>query len=199
MQGIRAAGLGTAGRRTPCGCRLRRGRCLHRPPRRAWRMAGVCALLPARSGFVGRAISPAAGAWHHRRVSGTMRASSPTGAGQGPAGPCRIFLPLTGNAPLRLRLPAHPPPLAGEALEGTAAYKASPVRGCGVERRLRRRKLFLMRQTAVTPFIIACSAIESIGPPFAHRSGLCRFAATPRSQNASMLQHAPHDAGTANR
>ena len=82
---------------------------------------------------------------------------------------------------------------------GTAAYKTSPVRGCGVERRLRRRKLFLIRQTAVTPFIIACSAIESIGPPFAHRSGLCRFAATQRSQNASVLQHTQRDAGTANR
>ena len=43
--------------------------------------------------------------------------------------------------------------------------KASPARGCGVEHRLRRRKLFLMQQTAVTPFIIACSAIESIGSP----------------------------------
>ena len=106
--------------------------------RRAWRMAGVCGLAPVYGRNVGRAISPAAGAWHHRRVSGTMRASSPTGAGQGPAGPCRIFLPLTGNAPLRLRLAAHPPPLAGEALGGAAAYKASPVRGCGVERRLRR-------------------------------------------------------------
>ena len=95
----------------------------HQARRRAWRMAGVCALLPARGGFVGRAISPAAGALRHRRVSGTMRASSPTEAGQGPAGPCRIFLPLTGNAPLRLRLTAHPPPLAGEALEGAAALR----------------------------------------------------------------------------
>src|SRR5699024_5258670 len=96
--------------------------------RRAWRMAGVCALLPARDGFVGRAISPAAGARHHRRVSGTMRASSPTGAGQGPAGPCRIFLPQSGNAPLRLRLPAHPPPLAGEALGGLPPIKP-PLQG----------------------------------------------------------------------
>ena len=36
--------------------------------RRAWRMAGVCALPPARGGFVGRAISPAAGALRHRRA-----------------------------------------------------------------------------------------------------------------------------------
>ena len=80
-----------------------------------------------------------------------------------------------------------------------AALEASPVRGYGAERRLRRRKLFLMRQTAVTPFIIACSAIESIGPPFAHRSGLYRFAVMQRSQSTSVLQHAPCDAGTANR
>ena len=84
-------------------------------------------------------------------------------------------------------------------LWGNCCLKGSPVRGCGVERRLRRRKLFLIRQTAVTPFIIACSAIESIGPPFAQRSGLCRFAATQRSQNASVLQHTQRDAGTANR
>ena len=56
-----------------------------------------------------------------------------------------------------------------------------------------------MRQTAVTPFIIACSAIESIGPPFAHRSGLYRFAVMQRSQSTSVLQRAPCDAGTANR
>ena len=91
-------------------------------------MAGVCALLPARGGFVGRAISPAAGALRHRRVSGTMQASSPTEAGQGPAGPCRIFLPQTGNAPLRLRLAAHPPPLAGEALGGLPPIKP-PLQG----------------------------------------------------------------------
>ena len=85
---------------------------------RAWQMAGVGGLAPVYGRNVGRAISPAAGALRHRRVSGTMQASSPTEAGQGPAGPCRIFLPQTGNAPLRLRLAAHPPPLAGEALGG---------------------------------------------------------------------------------
>ena len=95
---------------------------------RAWRMAGVCALLPARGGFVGRAISPAAGPLRHRRVSGTMQASPPTGAGQGPAGPCRIFLPQTGNAPLRLRPAAHPPPLAGEAL-GELPFERLPCKG----------------------------------------------------------------------
>ena len=94
---------------------------------------------------------------------------------------------------------AMPPPLAGAAFKAAAARKASPVRGYGAERRLRRRKLFLVWQTAVTPFIIACSAIESIGPPFAHRSGLYRFAVMQRSQSTSVLQHAPCDAGTANR
>ena len=57
-----------------------------------------------------------------------MQASSPTGAGQGPAGPCRIFLPPTGNAPLRLRLAAHPPPLAGEAL-GRLPFERLPCKG----------------------------------------------------------------------
>ena len=80
-----------------------------------------------------------------------------------------------------------------------AALDASPVRGYGAERRLRRRKLFLVWQTAVTPFIIACSAIENIRPPFAHRSGLYRFAVMQRSQNASVLQRTRRDAGTANR
>ena len=77
--------------------------------------------------------------------------------------------------------------------------KGSSMRGCGVERRLRRMQRFLVWQMAATPFLIACSAIKNRGSPFAHRSGLCRFAATPRSQSASVLQHAPHDAGTANR
>ena len=47
-----------------------------------------------------------------------MQASSPTDAGQGSAGLCRISPPPSGNAPLRLRLAAHPPPLAGEAFGG---------------------------------------------------------------------------------
>ena len=129
LEGLPPGSLPCKGR---CRPRRRRGAapCLasillgwHQARRRAWRMAGVCALLPARGRNVGRAISPAAGALRHRRVSGTMQASSPTGAGQGPAGPCRIFLPQTGNAPLRLRLAAHPPPLAGEALGGAAALR----------------------------------------------------------------------------
>ena len=77
--------------------------------RRAWRMADVCALSPAPGGFVGRASSPAAWGLRYCRGCGTMRASSPTDAGQGPAGLCRVFPPPGGNAPLRLRLAAHPP------------------------------------------------------------------------------------------
>ena len=77
--------------------------------RRAWRMADVCALPPAPGGFVGRAISPAAWGLRYCRGCGTMRASSPTDAGQGPAGLCRVFPPPGGNAPFRLRLAAHPP------------------------------------------------------------------------------------------
>ena len=38
-----------------------------------------------------------------------MQASSPTDAGQGPAGVCGIPVGQSGNAPLRLRLTAHPP------------------------------------------------------------------------------------------
>ena len=77
--------------------------------RRAWRMAAVCALPPAPGGFVGRAISPAAWDLRYCRGCGTMRASSPTDAGQGPAGLFRVFPPPGGNAPFRLRLAAHPP------------------------------------------------------------------------------------------
>ena len=61
-----------------------------------------------------------AAAWglRQRRASGTMQASSPTDAGQGTAGFCRIPAGQGGNAPFRLRLAAHPPPLAGEAFGG---------------------------------------------------------------------------------
>ncbi len=104
---------------------LRRGRCLHRPARFAppqgfrnnagtarrqvWRAAGAYRVVPACGRNVGRAISPAAWGLRYRRVSGTMRASSPTDAGQGPGGLCMIPPTQGGNAPLRLRLEAHPP------------------------------------------------------------------------------------------
>ena len=79
-----------------------------------------------------------------------------------PRRPGRI-LARQGTAPLS-RL-TRQLPLQG-SLPGGSSPKASPARSCGVERRLRRRKLFLMQQTAVTPFIIACSAIESIRSPY---------------------------------
>ena len=63
-----------------------------------------------------------------------------------------------------------------------AVWKASPARGCGVERRLRRRQLFLVWQTAVTPFIIACSAIESIGPPYLRLSAGLRPGWPPKQR-----------------
>ena len=44
----------------------------------AWRKAGVYALPPGPGRNVGRAISPAAWGLRHRKVSGTMQASSPT-------------------------------------------------------------------------------------------------------------------------
>ena len=128
--------------------------------RRAWRMAAVCALPPAPGGFVGRAISPAAWGLRHRRAfrddastaarrrrfraqstkcRPLARRSSPADAGQAPAGLFRISPPQGGNAPLRLRLAAHPPPLAGEALGGLSpgrlpckgSCRHQPTEGCG--------------------------------------------------------------------
>ena len=116
----------------------------HQARRRVWRMAGVCGLAPVYGRNVGRAISPAAGPCATARFPGRCEHRPPcaqgpmissarevcvtarhTGrckhrplrsAGQGPARFYRIFPPQSGNAPLRLRLAAHPPPLAGEAL-----------------------------------------------------------------------------------
>ena len=165
------------------------------PGARGPAVPGSASRLPC---IVGRAFTPAAGPCGSARPRGRCQHRPLRTRGKvlpGLAGYLRRQPAMhpSGCALRRIHLP-----LQGR-LWRDCRLKGSPVRGCGVERRLRRRKLFLIRQTAVTPFIIACSAIESIGPPFAHRSGLCRFAATPRSQNASMLQHAPHDAGTANR
>ena len=207
---------------------LRRGRCLHRPAKpcdaaRPLRRAKSPALQSRRERAVTHKRQPSA-----RPAGGPMQASAPTRMGGTPQSSspyhacrprlCRPFaiycragvharrgglrrpgrvLARQGTAPLSRLAPTAP--LTGEPFQTAAPPKASPARSCGVERRLRRRKLFLMQQTAVTPFIIACSAIESIGPPFAHRSGLCRFAATQRSQNASVLQRTQRDAGTANR
>ena len=56
----------------------------------AWRSADVCGSVPVYGCNAGRAFSPAAWGLRHRRVCGTMPASSPTDAGQGPAGVCGI-------------------------------------------------------------------------------------------------------------
>ena len=80
----------------------------------AWRKAGAYALPLAPGRNVGRAISPAAWGLRHRRVSGTMQASSPTDAG---AGRCRGLQDTCGAK--RQCTPPSPsvtPPLAGEAL-----------------------------------------------------------------------------------
>ena len=65
-------------------------------------------------------------------------------------GPMQSIGPYAGaaaarkdNGRARRRTPPPPaaaPPLAGEALWATATWNGSPARGCGVERRLRRRK-----------------------------------------------------------
>ena len=162
------------------------GRCNHRPLRRG-RSGRSAREAARRRGTVCRPPFRRPSALHcragvHARRGGLRR-------------PGRV-LARQGAAPLSRLTPTAP--LAGEPFRRQFP-KASPARGCGVERRLRRRKLFLMRQTAVTPFIIACSAIENIRPPFAHRSGLYRFAVMQRSQSTSVLQRAPCDAGTANR
>ena len=97
--------------------------------RRAWWAAGVHLPPPGPGHNVGRAISPAAWGLRHGRVCGTMQASSPTNARQGAAKLCGVSPPRTGNAPLSLRLAAHPAPLAGEPSQTAVTRKASPARG----------------------------------------------------------------------
>ena len=63
-----------------------------------------------------------------RKARGTMRASSPTNARQGPAGVCGISLPPGGDAPLSRLTPTAP--LTGAPL-GNRRKKASPARGGG--------------------------------------------------------------------
>ena len=77
--------------------------------RRVWRSAGVCGSVPVYGRNVGRAISPAAWGVRHRKVSGTMQASFPTKHRARLCRVCGISPTQAGNAPLRLRLTAHPP------------------------------------------------------------------------------------------
>ncbi len=77
---------------------------------------------------VGRAISPAAepcgGAW----LPGRCKHRPLRNIGHGFTGFCRPPPPQSGNAPLRLRLAAHPPPLAGEAF-GRLPSERLPCKG----------------------------------------------------------------------
>ena len=122
----------------------------------AWRKAGVYALPPAPGRNVGRAISPAAWGLRRCKVSGTMQASSPTDAGQGSAGLCRISPAQSGNAPLRLRLTAQPPSglryphrtARAEARLCSATVKPAPSR-------------FLRRRRRSTPQPLAGEALSS--------------------------------------
>ena len=123
-------------------------------PRRAWRETGAYLSPPASGRNVGRAISPAAWGLRYRRVCGTMRASSPTDAGQGAAGFCRISPAQSGNAPLRLRLAAQPPSglrcphraACAEARLCSATVKPAPSR-------------FLRRRRRSTPQPLAGEAL----------------------------------------
>ena len=76
-----------------------------------------------RAGVFARRLGPSAAARFRDNASivpyGSIR--------QGPARRCRISPPQGGNAPLRLRRTAHPPPLAGEALQ-TASPQKAPLR-----------------------------------------------------------------------
>ena len=96
---------------------------------RAWRMAGVCALLPARGGFVGRAFTPAA--WGLAAAQGFRDDASivPYGCG---ARRCRalqdIFAANRQCTPPSAPCGASTSPCRG-GFGGTAAYKASPARG----------------------------------------------------------------------
>ena len=78
-----------------------------------------------------------------------------------PAGPCGVFPPQSGNAPLSLRLPAHPAPLAGEPF-CAAAPKSLPCKG-----RCRRR-----RRRGAAPGLVntlpSCCALPATTPPAKH-------------------------------
>ena len=125
----------------------------------AWQSADVCGSVPVYGRNVGRAFSPAAWGLRHRRVCRTMRASSPTDAGQGPVGVCGIPVGQSGNAPLRLRLAAHPPSglrcphrtARAEARLCSATAAPAPSR-------------FLRRRRRSTPQPLAGEAVKQLPP-----------------------------------
>ena len=86
---------------------------------------GSASRLPC---IVGRAFTPAGEPCDIARFPGRCQHRPLRMRGQGPAGVCRIFPSPTGNAPLRLHLAAHPPPLAGEASQTASAHKKAPGR-----------------------------------------------------------------------
>ena len=107
---------GAAGRRMPPSARnacVGADACIGPPTGLAGAASSALSPVPGRN--AGRAFSPAAWGLRHRRVCGTMRASSPTDAGQGPAGVCGIPVGQGGNAPLPCQYPSGLPALPAAA------------------------------------------------------------------------------------
>ena len=152
MQGKRAAGPGTAGGVPALGSSPR---WLAAPLRRgAWRPADVCRSVPIYGRNVGRAISPAAGPCCGAGFAGRCKHRPLRSIGQGPAGLCRTFLPPGGNAPLRLRLAAHPP--SGLRCPHRAACAEAHLRSATVKPAPSR---FLRRRRRSTPQPLAGEAL----------------------------------------
>ena len=140
---------------------------------RAWRPAGVCALPPARGGFVGRAISPAAGPCCGAGFAGRCKHRPLRNTGQGPAGLCRTFLPPGGNTPLRLHLAAHPP--SGLRCPHRAACAEAHLRSATVKPAPSR---FLRRRRRSTPQPLAGEALRDCrlkGSPVRGAVGVSRL------------------------
>ena len=137
--------------------------------RRAWRPAGVCRSVPIYGRNVGRAISPAAGPCGIAGVAGRCKHRPLRSTGQGPAALCRTFLPPGGNAPLRLRLAAHPPSglrcphrtARAEARLCSATVKPAPFR-------------FLRRRRRSTSQPLAGEALGGLPPGRLPCKGSCR-------------------------
>ncbi len=132
-------------------------------------MAGVCGSVPVYGGFVGRAISPAAGPCCIAGFAGRCKHRPLRSIGQGPAGLCRTFLPPGGNAPLRLRLAAHPP--SGLRCPHRAACAEAHLRSATVKpapsRCIRRRR-------RSTPQPLAGEAFGGLPPGRLPCKGSCR-------------------------
>ena len=132
-------------------------------------MAGVCGSVPVYGGFVGRAISPAAGPCCGAGFAGRCKHRPLRSIGQGPAGLCRTFLPPGGNAPLRLRLAAHPP--SGLRCPHRAACAEAYLRSATVKPAPSR---FLRRRRRSTPQPLAGEALGGPPPGRLPCKGSCR-------------------------